>query len=191
MATSRVGVIGAGIVGLAVARRLLEVEPEIELTVLEKEQQVGAHQTGHNSGVAHAGVYYAPGSLKAKLCRRGIELLAPYCAQHGIRYEECGKLIIACDPDQLGRLDELERRATANGVPGLRRLHPAQMVEVEPYVRGVAALHSPHTAIVDFPAVARAYADDIRDSGGSVRLGFQVGRDRPRRRRAARALGRR
>ncbi len=174
MATSRVGVIGAGIVGLAVARRLLEVEPEIELTVLEKESQVGAHQTGHNSGVAHAGVYYAPGSLKAKLCRRGIELLAPYCAQHGIRYEECGKLIVACDPDQLGRLDELERRATANGVPGLRRLRPAQMVEVEPYVRGVAALHSPHTAIVDFPAVARAYADDIRAFGGSVRLGFRV-----------------
>ncbi|MDE3131253.1 MAG: L-2-hydroxyglutarate oxidase [Acidobacteriota bacterium] len=174
MASSRVGVIGAGIVGLAVARRLAELEPGIELTVLDKERQVGAHQTGHNSGVAHAGVYYAPGSLKATLCRRGIELLKPYCAQHGIAYRECGKLIVARDPDELGRLDELEHRARANGVPGLRRLGPAQMVEIEPYVRGVSALHSPHTAIVDFKAVARAYADDIQASGGSLRLGFEV-----------------
>jgi L-2-hydroxyglutarate oxidase LhgO len=170
----RIGVIGAGIVGLAVARRLGEVEPEAELTVLDKESQVGAHQTGHNSGVAHAGVYYTPGSLKAQLCRRGIELLKPYCEERGIAYEECGKLIVARDPDELGRLDEIERRATANGVPGLKRLGPAEMVEIEPYVRGVAALHSPHTAIVDFKAVTRAYADDVRAAGGSVRLGFEV-----------------
>ncbi len=110
-----------------------------ELTVLDKEHQVGAHQSGHNSGVAHAGVYYTPGSLKAKLCRRGIELLKPYCEQHGIAYEECGKLIVARDAAELGRLDEIERRATENGVPGLRRLGPAQMVEIEPYVRGVSA----------------------------------------------------
>jgi len=170
----RIGVIGAGILGLAVARRLGEVEPDAELTVLDKEAQVGAHQTGHNSGVAHAGVYYTPGSLKAKLCRRGIELLQPYCEQHGIAYEECGKLIVARDPDELGRLDEIERRATANGVPGLKRLGPAEMVEIEPYVRGVSALHSPHTAIVDFKAVTRAYADDVRAAGGTVRLGFEV-----------------
>jgi L-2-hydroxyglutarate oxidase LhgO len=174
MAASRVGVIGAGIIGLAVARRLTEVEPGVGLTVLEKENRVGAHQTGHNSGVAHAGVYYTPGSLKAQLCRRGIELLKPYCEQHGIAYEECGKLIVARDPDELERLDEIERRATANGVPGLRRLSPSQMVEIEPYVRGVSALHSPQTAIVDFPAVARAYADDVRAAGGEVRLGFAV-----------------
>jgi L-2-hydroxyglutarate oxidase LhgO len=174
MAASRVGVIGAGIVGLAVARRLAEVEPGIELTVLDKESQVGVHQTGHNSGVAHAGVYYTPGSLKAKLCRRGIELLKPYCEQRGIAYDECGKLIVARDADELGRLDEIERRATANGVPGLRRLGPPEMVEIEPYVRGVAALHSPTTAIVDFPAVARAYADDVRAAGGTLRLGYEV-----------------
>ena len=170
----RVGVIGAGIVGLAVSRRLTEVQSGVELTVLEKENRVGAHQTGHNSGVAHAGVYYTPGSLKAQLCRRGIELLKPYCEQRGIAYEECGKLIVARDPDELDRLDEIERRATANGVPGLRRLSPSQMVEIEPYVRGVSALHSPQTAIVDFPAVARAYADDVRAAGGQVRLGFEV-----------------
>jgi L-2-hydroxyglutarate oxidase LhgO len=172
--SDRIGVIGAGIVGLAVARRLGEVQDSAELTVLDKEDHVGAHQTGHNSGVAHAGVYYTPGSLKAKLCRRGIELLKPYCEQRGIAYDECGKLIVARAADELGRLDEIERRATANGVPGLRRLDPAQMAEIEPYVRGAAALHSPHTAIVDFPAVTRAYADDLRASGGNVRLGFEV-----------------
>jgi L-2-hydroxyglutarate oxidase LhgO len=170
----RVGVIGAGIVGLAIARRLGELEMDCELTVLDKENRVGAHQTGHSSGVAHAGVYYAPGSLKATLCRRGIELLKPYCEQHGIPYEECGKLVVARDPDELGRLDEIERRATANGVPDLRRLRPAEMAEIEPYVRGVSALHSPHTAIVDFGAVARAYAEDVRASGGTIRLGFEV-----------------
>lgn len=171
---TRVGVIGAGIVGLAVARRLAEVEDGIELTVLDKEQRVGAHQTGRNSGVAHAGVYYAPDSLKARLCRRGIELLKLYCKQREIRYDECGKLIVARNTDELARLDEIERRATANGVPGLERLGPAKMVEIEPYVRGVSALHSPTTAIVDFPAVARAFADDIRGSGGQLRLGLEV-----------------
>ena len=132
------------------------------------------HQTAHNSGVAHAGVYYSPGSLKARLCRRGIELLKDYCEARGITYEECGKLIVARSADELGRLDEIERRARANGVPGLRRLDPVQMGEIEPYVRGVSALHSPHTAIVDFRAVARSYAEDVRASGGAVRLGFDV-----------------
>src|SRR5215469_10431603 len=129
----RIGVIGAGIVGLAVARRLGEVEPEAELTVLDKESLVGAHQTSHNSGVAHAGVYYAPGSLKARLCRRGIELLKAYCAEHEVGYDECGKLIVARNAGELARLDELERRATLNGVPGLRRLSSSEMREIEPH----------------------------------------------------------
>lgn len=171
---TRTGVIGAGIVGLAVARRLGEVESAEGLIVLDKESEVAAHQTGHNSGVAHAGLYYAPGSLKAKLCRRGIELLQAYCGQRGIAYEECGKLVVARHAGELEPLGEIQRRATANGVPGLRRLGPAEMLEVEPYVRGVAALHSPHTAIVDFKAVTRAYADDVRAAGGGVRLGFEV-----------------
>ena len=153
MMAERVGVIGAGIVGLSVARRMGEVADGAELTVLDKEDRVGAHQTGHNSGVVHAGVYYAPGSLKARLCRRGIELLRPYCEQRGIAYQECGKLIVARHPDELGRLDEVERRGRANGVSGLRRLGPTETVEIEAYVRGVAALHSPRTAIVDFGAV--------------------------------------
>jgi L-2-hydroxyglutarate oxidase LhgO len=174
MAATRVGVVGAGIVGLATARRMAQVDPEIELTVVDKELRVGAHQTGHNSGVAHAGVYYTPGSLKATLCRRGIELLKPFCAERGIRYDECGKLIVARNAAEVTRLDEIERRATANGVPGLKRLGPAEMADIEPHVQGVSALHSPATAIVDFPAVAEAYAQDVRDSGGQVRLGFEV-----------------
>ncbi|MGC9220362.1 MAG: L-2-hydroxyglutarate oxidase [Solirubrobacteraceae bacterium] len=174
MPASRVGVVGAGIVGLAVARRLTEVQPDILLTVLDKEDEVGAHQTGHNSGVAHAGVYYAPGSLKARLCRQGIGLLKDYCLAKGIAYVECGKLIVAREDSELGRLDELQRRATANGVPGLRRLSPPEMAEVEPHVKGVSALHSPSTAILDYRAVTRAYAQDVTDAGGKVRLRFEV-----------------
>jgi L-2-hydroxyglutarate oxidase LhgO len=174
MAGARTGVIGAGILGLAIASRLAEVEPDSDITVLDKEPEVGRHQTGHNSGVAHAGVYYAPGSLKATLCRRGITLLKDYCDQHGIAYDECGKLIIARDATELGRLDEIERRATANGVPGLRRLAAAEIAAIEPHARGVSALHSPSTAIVDFPGVAASLATGIAAAGGELRLGFEV-----------------
>jgi L-2-hydroxyglutarate oxidase LhgO len=174
MTVRRTGVIGAGILGLAIARRLAEVDPSSEITVLEKEHDVGRHQTGHNSGVAHAGVYYPPGSLKATLCRRGITLLKEYCTQHGIAYDECGKLIIARDATELARLDEIERRATANGVPGLRRLGAGEIAAVEPHARGVSALHSPSTAIVDFPWVARSLAAEIAAAGGEVRFGLEV-----------------
>jgi (S)-2-hydroxyglutarate dehydrogenase len=172
--TLRVGVVGAGIVGLAVARRLIEVNPEIDLTVLDKEDRVGAHQTGHSSGVAHAGVYYAPGSLKATLCRRGIGLLKAYCTQRGIAYYECGKVIVARNGAELPRLWDIEARAIANGVPGLRRLTASELSDIEPHVRGVAALHSPTTAIVDFPGVAAALKRDIEERGGRLELGFEV-----------------
>lgn len=171
---SRIGVVGAGIVGLAIARRVSELEAGSTVTVLDKEATVGAHQTGHNSGVAHAGVYYAPGSLKATLCRRGVQLLKPYCQERGIAYSECGKLIVARRVEEAARLDEIEQRARANGVPGLRRVGIEQMKEIEPHVEGLEALHSPQTAIVDFPAVARACANDVETAGGSVRLGFEV-----------------
>jgi L-2-hydroxyglutarate oxidase LhgO len=170
----RIGVIGAGILGLAVARRMLELDPLAELTVLEKESEVATHQTAHNSGVVHAGVYYAPGSLKAQLCRRGMQMLKAYCQERGLAYVECGKLIVARNPVERGRLDEIERRARANGVPGLARLDPVQMAAVEPQVRGTSALHSPRTAIVDFQAVSRAYAEDVRAAGGTIELGFEV-----------------
>jgi L-2-hydroxyglutarate oxidase LhgO len=167
----RVGVVGGGIVGLALARHL---GGRADVTVLEKEDRVGAHQTSHNSGVAHAGLYYQPGSLKARLCRRGITLLEAYCRDRGLPYIECGKLVVARDETETGPLAEIERRARANGVPGLRRLDAAGLREVEPHARGVAALHSPRTAIVDFAAVARAFADDVREAGGEIRVGFEV-----------------
>lgn len=174
MADARIGVVGAGILGLAVARRLTKTRPDAVVTVLDKEDRVAAHQTGRNSGVAHTGLYYAPGSLKATLCRRGIGLLKEYCEDRNLPYEECGKVVVARDAAELAALDEIERRASANGVPGLRRLTGGELREVEPHAAGTAALHSPTTAIVDFPAVARAFARDVADGGGEVRLGFEV-----------------
>ena len=169
-----VAVVGAGIVGLAVARELLLREPRAKIAVLEREPEVGLHQTGHNSGVVHAGIYYAPGSLKARMCVEGAQRLYALCEERGIPHDRCGKVIVATGPGELPRLDELERRGRANGVPGLRRLDAAGLAEVEPHCRGVAALHSPGTGIVDFPAVARALADEVRERGGEIRLGHEV-----------------
>jgi L-2-hydroxyglutarate oxidase LhgO len=173
-ASLRIGVVGAGIVGLAVARRLAQLRPDAQLTVVDKEDDVAVHQTGHNSGVVHAGLYYPPGSLKAQLCTRGRELLREFCADHGLVYDECGKLVVARDESEIAALREIERRATANGVPGLRRLDGAALREIEPEAIGAAALHSPRTAIVDFRAVARAMAEDLRQKGHEIRLGFEV-----------------
>ncbi|NPC97232.1 L-2-hydroxyglutarate oxidase [Nocardioides sp. zg-DK7169] len=169
-----IGVVGGGIVGLAVARELTRRRPGTRVVVLEKEEQLARHQTGHNSGVVHAGIYYRPGSLKAELCTRGRSLLREYCAERAIPYEECGKLVVAVDRSELGRLDTLERTATENGVPGLRRVEGAGITEVEPYAAGLVALHSPQTAITDYVAVAHAYADDVRAAGGEVRTGTEV-----------------
>ncbi len=171
---STVLVVGAGILGLATARELLAREPERRVVVLEREPEVGFHQTGHNSGVIHGGIYYAPGSLKARLCVRGAREMYEFCQRHGIEARRCGKLIVATREDELARLDELERRATANEVPELRRVGPEEMREIEPHVRGIAALHSPATGVVDFRAVARALADDVRAAGGELRLGYDV-----------------
>lgn len=170
----RIAIVGGGIVGLAVARELLRRRPGAEVTVLEKEDRVGAHQTGHNSGVVHAGIYYRPGSLKAELCTRGRELLRDYCAEHALPYDECGKVVVAVEAAELGRFDALERTARANGVPGLRRLDPAGLREVEPYAAGLAALHSPRTAITDYVAVAEQLAREITVAGGRVLLGTPV-----------------
>jgi L-2-hydroxyglutarate oxidase len=161
-------VVGGGILGLAVARELLARHPRASLCVLERETQIGAHQTGHNSGVIHAGVYYAPGSLKARLCVEGARELYEYCAERGITSERCGKLIIAREPSELAGLDELERRGRANGVRGLRRIDAATIEQIEPHARGIGALHSPDTGIVDFAAVARSYADDARARGAII-----------------------
>ncbi|WP_377323738.1 L-2-hydroxyglutarate oxidase [Pimelobacter simplex] len=170
----RIGIVGGGIVGLAVARELLRRRPGAEVTVLEKEDRVGAHQTGHNSGVVHAGIYYRPGSLKAELCTRGRDLLRDYCAEHALPYDECGKVVIAVDPAELGRFDTLERTARENAVPGLRRLDPAALRDVEPHAAGLAALHSPRTAITDYVAVAEQLAREITAAGGRVLLSTPV-----------------
>lgn len=167
-------VIGAGIIGLAVARELQQVRPDDGVTVLDKETSVGAHQTGRNSGVVHAGVYYPPGSLKARLCRRGVDLLREYTSAKGIVFDEVGKVVVAVDSTDEERLVEVRRRALANGVPDVAMLGPEGLRDVEPSVRGRAALHSPSTAITDFPAVARALADDVTEGGGRVLLGQEV-----------------
>ncbi len=172
--TSRhpVGIVGAGIVGLAVARHLACAG--VPVVVFEKEQVIAAHQTGHNSGVVHAGIYYAPGSAKARMCRRGVELLRDYCAGRGLVWDARGKLVVARNDAETVKLRELERRARANGVPGVRWLEAAQLRELEPDVAGVAALLSPTTAIVDYPAIARAFADDVVRHGGQVLTGTAV-----------------
>ncbi len=167
-------IVGGGIVGLAVARELIARNPKASVCVLERETELGTHQTGHNSGVIHAGVYYLPGSLKARLCVEGARELYDYCEQRGIATERCGKVILATDASELDRLAELERRGRANGVPGLRRIDSAGIEELEPHARGVAGLYSPDTGIADFAAVAHAYAADIREGGGTVATGCDV-----------------
>jgi len=174
----RVVVVGGGILGLATARLIAREQPGAEVTVLEKEPQLGLHQTATNSGVVHAGIYYEPGSLKARLCRRGVALVRDFCAERGIPYEACGKLVVALREEELPRLDRLEQRARANGVPGLRRLDATQLREIEPHAAGIAALHSPETAITNFRAVALALADELRERGGDVRTGVEVARVR-------------
>lgn len=174
--SDRIGVIGAGIVGLAVARRLTQLMPGAEVTVLDKENRVAAHQTGHNSGVVHAGLYYAPGSLKATMCRRGMALLKEYCAEKDLPYTECGKLVVAVDEGERPALERIRQRATENGVTGLISVDAAGIRDLEPHAAGVEALHSPHTAITDFVAVTQAYADDVVKAGGSVRLSTPVTR---------------
>jgi L-2-hydroxyglutarate oxidase len=163
-----VAVIGGGIVGLATARELLLRDPKLKLSLFEREPELATHQTGHTSGVIHVGIYYEPGSLKARLCVEGARELYAYCEQHGIEARRDGKLIVAANAAGLLRLDELERRAAANGVRGLRRLAAGEIAEVEPHARGVAALHSLETGVVDFRAVATAFAGDVRDAGGAI-----------------------
>jgi L-2-hydroxyglutarate oxidase LhgO len=169
-----VAVIGAGILGLATARELLLRHPGLRVAVLDKEDRVAAHQTGHNSGVLHAGLYYAPGSLKAKLCREGKAALEAFADDHGIPVERCGKLVVAVDRSELGRLDDLHERARANGVEGLEMLGPNGIRDHEPHAVGVRALWSPGTAIVDFSRVGRALADDAVARGADLLLGRAV-----------------
>jgi (S)-2-hydroxyglutarate dehydrogenase len=167
-------VVGAGIVGLASAYALLTRWPHLRLTVLEKEAEVGRHQTSHNSGVLHAGLYYAPGSAKARLAVAGIREMVRFCREHGIPHEICGKLVVATDDAELARLHALHERGMGNGLAGLRLLGAGEMREIEPHVGGIAALHVPGEGIVDYPAVARRLAELITSAGGRILTNARV-----------------
>jgi L-2-hydroxyglutarate oxidase len=169
-------VIGGGIVGLATAMLLLRAHPGLRLRLLEKDARIAQQQSGHNSGVLHTGIYYVPGSLKARTCVEGHAALRRYCEEHGIEVRTCGKLVVACEEREIETLRELERRGTANGVPGLEWMEPAAMRAVEPHVGGVAALHVPGAAILDFGAVCASFANEIRELGGEIETNVRVQR---------------
>jgi len=169
-----VTIVGGGIVGLATARELLRRRPDTRVLVLEKESAVAQHQTGHNSGVIHAGIYYKPGSLKAKLCVTGAAEMMAYCEEHGIPYKRCGKMIVATEEAELPRLASLVERGIANGVEGIRLIESDELKELEPHCRGIKALWSPNTGIVDYGEVARSYAKEIIAAGGEVRVDNKV-----------------
>ena len=172
--------IGAGIIGLATARSLSRRFGDLDIRVVEAEPRPAVHQTGHNSGVIHSGLYYKPGSLKAKNCVTGRKRLIEFCDRRQIPYEICGKLVIATDPEEIPRLDELERRGKANGLAGLERLPPERILEFEPHAAGVDALWVPETGIVDFKAVAQAYADELEEAGVPLHLRTRVTGIEPR-----------
>lgn len=167
-------IIGGGIIGLATALTLVQRHPSWKLAVLEKEDHLAAHQTGHNSGVIHSGIYYKPGSLKAQTCVAGAKALIAFCEKHDIPYERCGKVVVATSADELPRLEELYRRGTANGVEGLEVIGPERLRELEPHATGVKALYVPVTGIIDFPRVAHMYARLVQENGGVLRTRHQV-----------------
>jgi (S)-2-hydroxyglutarate dehydrogenase len=169
-----IAVIGGGIIGLAAAMKTAERFPKLGLLVLEKESALARHQTGHNSGVIHGGIYYQPGSLKAETCVAGRRALLDFCDRNGIRYELCGKVIVATDEEELPRLEELFRRGRENGVPGLEMIGPERLAEIEPQARGIRAIHSPATGIIDFVQVAEAYAKKLRAAGGDILTSREV-----------------
>jgi L-2-hydroxyglutarate oxidase len=166
-------VVGAGIVGLATARAILVANPALRVIVVDKESGTGRHQSGRNSGVIHAGVYYPPGSEKARLCTAGRTSMVEYCREHGIAHEVCGKVVVALDADERTRLEELERRCRANGVR-VEAIDVDQMHEIEPHVTGVAALHVLDTGITDYPGVCRSLAAEIQEMGGTIALDTAV-----------------
>lgn len=167
-------IVGGGIVGLATAFRLLEAKPSLKIVLLEKESKLAAHQTGNNSGVLHCGLYYKPGSEKAKLSVEGLQQMTAFCREHGIAHEICGKIVVATSPEELPRLENLWERGNANGLAGLRKLNPAQMKEIEPHANGLAALHVPQEGIVDYPGVCKKLGELFHKMGGGIFLNTRV-----------------
>ena len=169
-----IAVIGGGIIGLATAMRLTEEFPRYRVVVLEKEDKVARHQTGHNSGVIHAGIYYALGSQKANLCATGGGMLREFCDRHGIEYEMCGKVIVATDESEIPRLEELYRRGVENGAQGLKMIDAGRLREFEPYAASIKAIFSPNTGIIDFTKVSQKYAQELSENGGDLLTGTRV-----------------
>jgi len=169
-----VTIVGGGIVGLATALRLQQRRPALTIAILEKEPELATHQTGHNSGVLHAGLYYQPGSRKARLCREGKTEMEAFADAHDIPVDHCGKLVVAVDPSELARLDALRDRAVANGVPGLEVVDRERILELEPHAAGIRGLWSPRTGVIDFRRVALSMADELRAGGAEIRTGHTV-----------------
>lgn len=174
MTLSDYDIVGAGIVGLATSLMLMKRYPALRIAVLEKESKVAQHQSGHNSGVIHAGIYYQPESLKARLCLQGGRQLIDFCNAHGISYECCGNVVVATNQRELETLDELHRRGITNAVRGLRYITSRELREIEPHATGLAALHSPNTCIVDYGRVANAMADDLQRQGVDLLTAHEV-----------------
>lgn len=174
MSNVDVVVVGGGIIGLATALRIVEKRPSTQVVVLEKENAPALHQTGHNSGVIHSGLYYKPGSLKAQLCRNGYEQLLEFCRNEDIQHEVCGKIVVATQPDELPRIEELLRRGEANGLRGIRVLSPGEIRELEPHCIGLAGLFVPQTGIVDFSVIATKFVDLLKRYGAEVKFGEAV-----------------
>jgi len=167
-------IVGAGIVGLATAREFLLRQPALHVIVLEKEAAIASQQSGHNSGVIHSGIYYAPGSLKARACVEGQQAMLAFCREQGIPFELCGKVIVALDESELPRLEDLYQRGIKNGVQGLAFIELERLRELEPYTAGIKAIHSPNTGIIDYVQVAQAYARQVREHGGEIVTGCEV-----------------
>jgi L-2-hydroxyglutarate oxidase len=167
-------IVGGGILGLATALKLIRAHPSLRLLILEKEAEIARHQTGNNSGVIHSGLYYRPGSLKARSCVAGRKELMAFCDENAVPYEICGKVVVATSEEELPRLEELHRRGIANGLKDLQIIGPERLKELEPHATGIKGLHVPETGIIDYKKVAAAYAEKIRDAGGDIRLSQRV-----------------
>src|ERR1035437_6491699 len=174
-----VTIVGGGIVGLATAHRMLEAQPRLKILLLEKEAKLAAHQTGNNSGVLHSGLYYKPGSEKAKSAVQGLQQMLAFCRDHGIAHEQCGKIVVATEENELPRLENLWERGNANGLQGLRKINPRQIKEIEPHAAGIAAIHVPQEGIVDYRAVCEQLGELMRQRGGEIRLNARVKKSVP------------
>ncbi|MEO6181936.1 MAG: L-2-hydroxyglutarate oxidase [Verrucomicrobiota bacterium] len=167
-------IVGGGIVGLAAAWRVQQARPGLRLLLLEKETELGSHQTGNNSGVLHAGLYYKPGSAKAQLAVQGLRQMVAFCREHTIPHEQCGKIVVATSAEELPRLENLWQRGIENGLQGIRKLGAEQIKEIEPHASGIAALHVPEEGIVDYPSVVQKLGELIRSAGGEIRMSTRV-----------------